>query len=138
MGWSLDLTKYAQAKAESIQDCRRKVAVKLFEAVVKRTPVDTGRARGNWQVTVGYDDTSTTDRVDDRPKGSRPMYLAEEQRKIAEAEGDETIFIHNNLPYIRRLEYGYSRQSPRGMVGVVMANIDAKIREAVKESGFDR
>ena len=136
MGWSLDLTKYAQAKADSIKDCRRKVAVKLFEAVVKRTPVDTGRARGNWQVSVGFDSTATTDRVDKQPAGSNPGFLAEEQRKIESVQGDETIFIHNNLPYIRRLEYGHSKQSPKGMVGVVMANLDARIREAVKESGL--
>jgi len=157
-GWSLDLEKYAEKKGESIKMCRRKVCAKIFESIVRRTPVDTGRARGNWQITVGQDDTAPIDRLD--PAKGKPAYAGEEEAKLAAADGDETIFIHNNLPYICKLEFGgypedvkkgtyvkgkgyekrsrggFSMQAPHGMVGVTMAGIESRIREAVKESGF--
>ena len=63
--------------------------------------------------------------------------------------GDESIYISNNLPYIATLEYGgypnppksgsgktvngFSKQAPKGMVGVTLANTDAIFLASVKE-----
>jgi hypothetical protein len=32
----------------------------------------------------------------------------------------DTIYLTNNLPYIRRLEEGYSQQAPAGMVALTV------------------
>ena len=42
----------------------RKSTIELFGRVVKMTPVDTGRAKGNWQCTVGSPATDEIDRLD--------------------------------------------------------------------------
>ena len=149
--WSLDLNKFAKEADYKIKDVRRKFAFALYAGIVKKTPVDTGSARANWNVSVGKVDPSVTDKT--KKTGTR---IKEADIK---AEGDETIYISNNLPYITTLEYGgypspvkkgtynkktesyeirseggYSKQAPSGMVGVTVANskkyFDAAVRSA--------
>lgn len=90
------------------------------------TPVDTGRARGNWQIGIGNDPTSELER-----KGYAG---GEELQKLDNLESEETIYISNNLSYIRRLEYGWSKQAPQGMVGVTVSHLKNKVERIVKEN----
>lgn len=132
--WSLDLVKYADTKKMQIDTVRKKVAMSIFTQVVQKTPVDTGRARGNWQISVGEDTTSTTDRKDKKKKGAKPSFLSDEAGKLNACKGDETIYISNNLPYIQKLEYGSSKQAPNGIVGITMANVQRNIENFIKEA----
>lgn len=125
---------------------RKKVALKLYDSVVRKTPVDTGRARANWQISIGYDETREVDRTD------QSSAMKTEEEKLGSVNGDDKIYIVNNLPYITKLEYGgyskdsktgktvngYSKQAPNGMVGVTMANFQKHIADAIKESGFSK
>lgn len=138
--WSLDLTKYANGAKLKIKKVRVNYAFALYSSIVKKTPVDTGRARANWNVSVGKDDTSTTD--EKKKTGLK--------HKITEINpnGDESIFISNNLPYITKLEYGgyskksksgktvngYSKKAANGMVGVTLANNQNIFNAAVKRA----
>ena len=74
-------------------------------------------------------------------------------KSLPEAQGDESYFITNNLPYITKLEdggypnppkkptgktvNGYSRQAPNGMVAVTIAEVDNLFSAAVREAGND-
>lgn len=83
----------------------RAVALRALQGVVLGTRVDTGRARGNWQVGLG-----------DPPEGFEPdrkdkngsATIAAGGRVIAGAvKGanlNETIWLHNGVPYIKYLE----------------------------------
>ena len=75
-------------------------AFALFGSIVKRTPVDTGRLRGNWQTSINTSD------------GSAPIIMA----KLG-----DSIFITNNLPYAQVIESGSSKQAPSGMVAITAA-----------------
>lgn len=108
-------------------ELQRKLAFKMYDAIVLRTPIDTGRARGNWNVSTGNADTTT----DEERKTVMP--LIQDENEIELPKGDESIYVTNNLPYIVALEYGHSQQSPNGMVGVTMANTQAYVSQAVKE-----
>ena len=125
----MDLNKYCKDKEVELKDVRKTYAFALYSSIVKKTPVDTGRARGNWNITVGHDDTTASTRT-------KPQFKNVDE--VPKVEGDETIYISNNLPYITKLEYGgypnppkggkgktingYSKQAPEGMVGVTLAN----------------
>ena len=135
------MKKYAQARKEQIKDVQKSFAFKLYSGIVQKTPVDTGRARGNWNVEVGKDDTSTSER-------KTQQYHSKDD--MPDPNDDESIFISNNLPYIYKLEYGgygkdgksngsktvdgFSRQAPSGMVGVTLAKAQTYIKQAVDES----
>ena len=138
--WSLDLTEYAKKKQVEIKEVRKAYAFALYSSIVKKTPVDTGRARGNWNVSVGSPDTS----VDDPSGYPKPRKKGEKVVKkvvklkyknsasLPEPKGNESIFISNNLPYITTLEYGSSKQAPNGMVGVTLANNENIFNAAVR------
>ena len=135
----MDLNAYAKKKDVQIKNVRKAYAFALYSSIVKKTPVDTGRARGNWNITVGSDDYRQSERT-------TPQFHSAGQ--IPEPKGDESIFISNNLPYITKLEYGgypnppkketgktingYSRQAPEGMVGVTLANNENIFNSALR------
>lgn len=100
------------------------IAQRALLGVVTKTPVDTGQAKSNWFVTigsVGFEISTQIDRTGQvsisRGNEVIATYLAREDFPI--------ISIHNSLPYINRLENGYSNQAPAGMVAVTIAEIQA-------------
>lgn len=102
-------------KAEAKMDLAvRKISLELFSRVILKTPVDTGRARGNWQVAVGNVPSGTLELED--KSGSATISAA--TASAAGLRAGDVIFLVNNLPYIRRLEDGYSKKAPAGMVGL--------------------
>ena len=90
----------------------QKVAMEALTRLVMKTPVDSGRARGNWQVTWGSPSTEyDSDKTDDKGSGT----IWEGADTIADAPRYGVIWISNNVPYIERLENGWSGQAPNGM-----------------------
>jgi hypothetical protein len=98
-------------KAKGLQDRQvRFLCFDLLKGVVLGTPVDTGRARGNWQASIVTPASGEIDR-NDRSGGST---IAAAQPAIEKAAGT-VFYITNNLPYIYRLEFeGWSKQAPSG------------------------
>lgn len=137
--WTMDLNNFCEKNKVAIKEVRKNYAFALYSSIVKKTPVDTGRARSNWNVSVGSPDLSTTEDTRKKPKL---------KDKMPDPNGDESIFISNNLPYITKLEYGgypnppkkgsgktvngYSKQAPEGMVGVTLANNEAIFNAALR------
>jgi hypothetical protein len=108
---------------ERILTATKKVAFEVLKRVVEKTPVDTGRARGNWIVSVGAPDHSA-DGAEDKSSGGLAT-VSREATKIKAISEPATIFVQNNLPYIEKLENGSSVQAPAGMVAVTIAEIQA-------------
>lgn len=90
----------------------REAALDLDQRIVLKTPVDTGRARSNWLVGLGAPMRRVRNTID---QGGGKT-IAENARVIARQKRFQSIWISNNLPYIRELENGTSKQAPAGMV----------------------
>lgn len=99
----------------------RKIAFDVDRRVTKKTPVDTGRARANWNVSVGEIDTSI--QLDT---------FSKKVTNLGRGDGENPIYITNSLPYIFSLEHGGSRQAPSGMVEVTMAEIKGHIQNVIR------
>ena len=107
---------------------------KVQEALVKASPVDTGRFRGNWQITANnpplyalnnYD----RDGADTIAEGKRALYA------IMRGGGAvRSIYFSNMLIYANALEYGHSKQAPAGVVGIVAARLRSFMAQAIRES----
>lgn len=96
------------AKTKKVVDADvRAIEIALFSGVILATPVDTGRARGNWQTTVGGPATGTVDRLD--PSGGEAI------QDVAQNIGGagKVTWLTNNLPYIEVLEYGLYPDPPK-------------------------
>lgn len=138
--WSLPPGVWADKQKQKIIDIRREIAFALFIKILYRTPVDSGRARQNWIVTLNGGSLAYNPEAQ---KGG--MVLADGRKMIFNAKGDDTIIIQNNVPYIVMLEYGgygpnsasgktvggFSKQAPRGMVGVTMLEAGGVVRESI-------
>ena len=130
MSFALDVRKFAEAINVKTSLAVRKISLDILRSVVFKTPVDTGRARSNWFVGVGGPVVKATDSHD--TIGTSTVNSGASQ--INKASGDESIFITNSLPYIGRLENGYSQQAPAGMVAVTMASVQAFVDKAIADA----
>lgn len=104
----------------------RKVALTALRSVVFKSPVDTGRFRGNWMVSVGSSSVEVLDVTDTTGGATISRGLAE--LATLKVNPYQHVYLTNNLPYAIRLEYGWSGQAPRGMLRVTVAEIQASIR----------
>tara|TARA_R110002096_G_C14661938_1_gene728454 strand:- start:50218 stop:50616 length:399 start_codon:yes stop_codon:yes gene_type:complete len=102
---------------------QKKIALEVLVRVVKRTPVDTGRARGNWQVGVGTIPSGNSSA--DSTGGST---ISAGLGNLATLGRNQTVFIANNLEYISFLEGGSSTQAARGMLAVSLQEVEMQFK----------
>lgn len=96
----------------------RALALETLSRVIKRTPVDTGAARANWNVAL-----DRPDRSNDPDSTNAAEAVQKGQAVIMRTGVGDRIFITNSLPYIGELEDGNSKQAPQGMVKITAAEM---------------
>ena len=129
--FSLGLAEALEAAQENAEEVFRSAAFDLFSKIIQRTPVDTGRARANWQLTIRSPDLKKIGRG--RKRKATAAKLLSDKRKAEIVALDRlyddwkpgySVWITNNLPYINRLETGtWSDQAPQGMVAISIAEV---------------
>ena len=113
----LDLA-ISQVKEITTQDWRRAVN-EAFLSVILKTPVDSGAAVNSWFSNLGNNNGGEGERA---PSTSGSDSISAMQITVNKAELGDQVLLYNNLPYIERLEDGYSLQAPAGMVKGVVAD----------------
>lgn len=91
----------------------RKAALAADQVAVMETPVDTGRAKANWLPSIGSPAAGTVDPPvpgDGNASETFAMLRANQVIQKWQAGRGQSIFLTNNLPYIVRLEEGWSDQ----------------------------
>ena len=112
----------------------RKIALEMFRRIILKSPVDTGRFRGNWQLAIGSVPEGTLE-LDDK---TGTATIAKGAATALGFNAGETIFFANNLPYARRLEEGgypdgpkvengRSSQAPNGMVALTIQEFQSVV-----------
>lgn len=129
MSFSAALRRFNRKTKDRLDRTRRIVIIKLFSAVIKDTPVLSGRLRGNWQTTITSPATGV---IGSRDEASA---IAEVQRMAAQSKGSDVVILRNNLPYAYRIEFdGWSRvKAPQGMMRRNVARFKRLLSEAVRE-----
>lgn len=119
----------------------KKVTVEAFNSITELTPVDTGRARASWDVSLGAPsdflppdvspETRAERKKNKKPKKIEPTMAAAASAQegkafdaIALIDAKQPVFIVSNLPYIEALEEGHSKQAPAGMVRLTVAALE--------------
>ena len=100
----------------------KKLSMDALRGVVMKSPVDTGRFRGNWNGGIGSQDLSVSDSTD---KGVGAT-LSSGTSEIDGVEDLTVVWITNNLPYALALEHGHSKQAPAGMVALTFAELETQ------------
>jgi len=150
-GWSIPLDKLAEKVQGDLETVARKATLELFTAVVRMSPVDTGRFRANWNVSQGAPDTAVTESTD---KGRAQT----EVNKVQTLPIGGVTYLSNSLPYAVVLEYGqypnppkmgskkrgeagmavhvrggYSMQAPQGMVRISAMQFNDYVQRAIQK-----
>lgn len=105
----------------------KQAVLEVGERVIDTTPRLTGRAQGSWETAVGAPAAGPA--PDRDPEAAK----AELRAAVAELKPGDVVFITSSLFYIRMLEYGTSRNGPRGMVGLTAQDWSAIVAEAVSK-----
>ena len=127
MSFSVNVAKLASKRKAEIGDIKRAIVFDVFKNVIKKTPVDSGRAKGNWFVSENAPSAEMNSRKDRSQLGG---IGASSTRELDLVNARFTIdILTNNLPYASLLEFGgynhatdkttasgYSSQAPFGMV----------------------
>lgn len=122
--WTIPLDRLAAKSSAKLETVVRRVTLELFVRVVNRSPVLSGRFRTNWNVSYGAPDVSFTE--------STMQSRADiETRKAMTLPVGGVTFLSNGLPYAYRLEHGWSKKAPHGMVRLAVAELDAAVRKAI-------
>lgn len=137
MSFALDVSKFVEKTKRNNETVMRSVAFKLFSAIIKASPVDTGRFRMNWQaagatprggLVAGEDKTGA-------------VAIASAETYITNTQAWEEFTLANNLPYANVIEFGgypgsgpntvggYSKQAPQGVVRINVVRFQQLIDE---------
>ena len=103
----------------------RKIAMSVFREVILMSPVDTGRFKGNWQVAINSIPQGTLEINDTTGMVS----ISKADAAALQLQAGESIYLVNNLPYARALEYGHSKQAPAGMVRITVRRWKSIVEE---------
>jgi hypothetical protein len=149
MTFALDMQKFVDKANKNIGTCVKQTVMEIGNRVVYRSPVGDatkwdaafiksatnlgwigagyagGRFRANWQ--YGFNSIPSGDLPDIDASGAVSNGRIEDGVFASPVAG--VHYITNNLPYAQRLEDGYSKQAPSGMVGLVMMEAPAIIDE---------
>ena len=123
-----DYKSFEEAALSRIEITHRvikKSGFEIFSRIIRRTPVQTGRTRGNWQFDEGSIPSGYSEDVMDKDGGETEMIMA----SGVEDWNPETIgYFANNVPWILKLENGSSIQAPAGMVKVSVAEFESILK----------
>lgn len=141
MTFAADIARFNKKTEASIDKTVRAVTFALFREIVRRTPVDTGRLKGNWQTTQRAPATGTLTTED--KSGAKAIAA------ITAGMGGwgSVTYLTNNLPYAASAEFGgwngptdkvteagFSRKAAEGMVRVSFARINSIVRSAARDN----
>ena len=145
--------KFRSRIKKRVEGAKSKVALtvskfvfELQKGFIVKSPVDTGRFKGNWMIGIGAINFSNSN-----GESKTALNAYDDYNKailsILKIDGTKPVYITNSLPYSRRIEYGlfgnpegsangakttggYSTQAPAGCVRVTIAEMNTLLRKS--------
>ncbi len=139
--FSDDIKKFAEQTGETIDQVVTDYVVGVSQKIIERTPVGNpsiwesnappgyvgGTARANWIPSIGTPDQSEVNSTDES-RGSNQVLSIQNQIP------GNIYYLTNNLPYIERLEYGWSTQAPNGMMRRTLREARSILKQSVDKN----
>lgn len=159
MSFAADISKFVQKCGANADQVVRKTVLDVGRSLVEKTPVGNpdlwqdwgkggagansdhwlvnagfvlegytgGHARANWAHSIGARVIQEFPDIDQTGQASIDRITA----SVPEKAAGLVHYVQNSVPYIERLENGYSKQAPNGMVALTKVEFQNFIREAV-------
>ena len=128
-----DLQKFRSKTEEKMERAARTIVLKAFSECIQMSPVHTGRFKGNWQTSTTAIPSGVLETTD--PSGA--IARGKVEAAVATMELGDVVHMANNLPYARRLEDGWSKQAPAGMVKLTVQRWQPIANEIIARIGAE-
>lgn len=139
--FSLQIAEFIAKTKADMDKVTRATVMKIDGRLVERSPAGDasywknpppkgytgGRFRGNWQASIGSPASGALDVID--KDGSAT--LAAHASVISVAKAGQVFYLVNNLPYAQRIEKGWSRQAPIGVVALTVVEFQTIVDDAI-------
>lgn len=148
MSFSMDLRAFADKTNAKANAAVREIVLGVDESLVGKSPVGNadlwanpdhkpkgyvgGRFRANWQ--YGENEIPSGELFEPNNGVGYPSAdetVEREMSKISLEAGGKHHYLANNLPYAQRLEDGWSKQAPAGMIELTVIEFDPIVKAAV-------
>lgn len=141
MSFTVDLQRFAEKCKDKADAAVGNIVVRIAAEVDRRSPVGDatywkhpapkgytgGHFRANWQLGIGTMPAGVVLGVDKQGAATQGRIIA----AIPSEASGKVYFLTNNAPYAQRLENGWSRQAPAGVVGLTVTMFGEIVRDAV-------
>ena len=127
--FSAQIAEFVAKAKENSDLVVRKVALEMFSRVIQKSPVDEGRFKSSWVVAINSIPTHDPGTID---KSGAPSF-ARVNAEVAALKAGTVITMCSNLSYSRRLEYGWSKQAPSGVVRITVVEFAGIVTQAASE-----
>ena len=128
--FELQMKEFENMTAERSELLFKKVCFDLSNSIIMDTAVLSGAARGNWQPDINSIQNNVLE-IEDKSGNATVAKVASKTNNLRLGQ---YFTLTNNLPYILRLEYGWSRtKSPNGMVGINVMRFQNFVNQANRD-----
>lgn len=107
-----------------IRDAVVYIVTEGLAKVTEKSPVDVGTFQNNWLVSIGSPNDDTTMTVGEFAAMSAEAISAFAGTDEFPITYAPMIYLQNNLPYALRLENGWSRQAPGGVLAMTVSELE--------------
>lgn len=141
--FAVQVKQFADKTKKRQDQAVRKIILDVYSGIVHKNPVDTGQTQNNWNIGLNNVDPSITEEA---IKNSQTI-IGQALQVIKQIKAGNVIYISNNLPWVRLLEFGgypgggprttpegFSRQAPNGMLRLTLREYPAIVTNGVEEA----
>jgi hypothetical protein len=127
-----DVRKFAENLQLDIVTVMRKLALDALNGTIRRTPVDTGRLRASWRVSVNAPDTSTV--PEGEAPGGSPGAPADGQQTANALSKMSGLKIGDSVHISNSVEYAIYVEEDSHMLADTFTELTTQLDKAVKSS----
>ncbi len=127
--FELQIKEFENMTTEKSESLFKKVCFDLSSSIIMDTAVLSGAARGNWQPDINSIQNDVLE-IEDKSGNATVAKVATQTNNL---KLGQYFTLTNNLPYILRLEYGWSKKSPQGMLGINVMRFQNFVNQANKD-----
>jgi hypothetical protein len=118
--------QWTEKTETTLDQFARAIKIKLFQGVIMDTRVDTGRMRGNWQISTGspiLTETSNKDKLSIGQTGGKAY------NDVPNGVTSGVDYLSNNVPYVAFWE------QHDGMVAKNIIRLNRNVKKMLRDAG---